>query len=82
VAGQTTYGKGTIQCVIPLEKFPAGLRVTVAKFLSPANYPYTGHGVVPDYPLEKVDLEDATLARIHLLAKTMINSPLPMNMMD
>jgi carboxyl-terminal processing protease len=82
VAGQTTYGKGTVQCVIPLEKFPAGLRLTVAKFLSPANYPYTGHGVIPDYPLEKIDLEDATLARVHLLAKNMINTPLPMNMMD
>jgi carboxyl-terminal processing protease len=82
VAGQTTYGKGTIQCVIPLEKFPAGLRVTVAKFLSPANYPYTGHGVIPDFPLEKMDLDDVTLARVHLLAKNMISSPMPMNMMD
>ncbi|MFL5240649.1 MAG: S41 family peptidase [Gemmataceae bacterium] len=79
VAGQTTYGKGTIQCVIPLEKFPAGLRVTVAKFLSPANYPYTGHGVIPDFPLEKIDLEDAALVRVHLLARSLITG-MPMNM--
>jgi carboxyl-terminal processing protease len=81
VAGQTTYGKGTIQCVIPLEKFPAGLRVTVAKFLSPANYPYTGHGVIPDFPLERIDLEDAALVRVQLLARSMITGmPIIMGM--
>jgi carboxyl-terminal processing protease len=52
--GQTTFGKGSIQCLIPtnrppLDKLPGGLRLTVARFFSPTNQPYHGRGVVPTY---------------------------------
>jgi hypothetical protein len=51
--GQQTFGKGTIQATIPLdrppfEKTPGAIRLTVAKLLSPAKQPYTGRGVTPD----------------------------------
>jgi carboxyl-terminal processing protease len=52
VVGQTSYGKGSIQCIIPLEKGllerPTAIRLTVAKLFSPTNQPYTGRGVTPD----------------------------------
>jgi carboxyl-terminal processing protease len=52
--GQTTFGKGTIQCIIPLDKphferMPAGIRITVAKLLSPSWQPYSGKGVQPHF---------------------------------
>jgi C-terminal processing protease CtpA/Prc len=47
LVGQNTFGKGSIQAVLALEKVPAGIRITVAKFFSPANYPYSGKGVAP-----------------------------------
>ncbi|HXG08314.1 MAG TPA: S41 family peptidase, partial [Gemmataceae bacterium] len=47
LVGQTTFGKGSVQTVLPLDKIPAGIRITVAKFYSPANYPYSGRGVTP-----------------------------------
>ncbi len=52
VMGQTTYGKGSIQCVLtkekaPLDKLPGGIRLTVARFFSPSNQPYSGRGVTP-----------------------------------
>ncbi len=55
LVGQTTFGKGTIQCVIPLDrppldKVPGGIRITVARFYSPARRPYSGLGVSPDVP--------------------------------
>jgi carboxyl-terminal processing protease len=51
--GQTTFGKGSIQCIIPLEKppfdkMPGGIRITVARLLSPSWQPYSGQGVQPD----------------------------------
>jgi carboxyl-terminal processing protease len=59
LVGQVTYGKGTLQCVLPLDKpyfehMPAGIRITVAKLLSPHWQPYSGRGVEPDFrsPLE------------------------------
>jgi carboxyl-terminal processing protease len=52
--GQTTFGKGSIQCVIPLDKrhfelMPAGIRITVAKLLSPNWQPYSGKGIEPNF---------------------------------
>lgn len=54
IVGQTTFGKGSIQGVIPLDKAPlaktpGGIRITVAKLFSPGKHqPYTGYGVTPD----------------------------------
>lgn len=55
LVGQTTFGKGSIQCVIPLDKryfesMPAGIRITVAKLLSPNWQPYSGKGIQPNFP--------------------------------
>ena len=54
LVGQTTFGKGSIQCVIPLDKphferMPAGIRITVAKLLSPSWQPYSGKGIQPHH---------------------------------
>ena len=50
--GQTTFGKGTIQVLIPLDKAPlqktpGGIRITVAKFYWPGRSPDGGRGIVP-----------------------------------
>ncbi len=65
--GQTTYGKGSIQSVIPLRKTAGGIRLTVAQLLSPTRQPVTGRGVVPH---DFVDTENDTCiaaAQAHLL---------------
>jgi carboxyl-terminal processing protease len=53
--GQTTFGKGSIQCVIPLDKppfdrMPGGIRITVARLLSPNLQPFSINGIPPNYP--------------------------------
>jgi carboxyl-terminal processing protease len=59
IVGQTTFGKGSIQGVIPLDKapldkIPGGIRITVAKLFSPGKHlPYTGRGVTPDILVEQ-----------------------------
>jgi carboxyl-terminal processing protease len=54
VVGQTTFGKGSIQCLIPLDappaELPGGIRITVAKFFSPTKAPYSQRGVTPTDP--------------------------------
>jgi carboxyl-terminal processing protease len=72
VVGQTTYGKGSIQCVIapdkaPLDKMPGGIRITVARFFSPTNQPYSGRGVTPDVPLNVEGEAALEKAKEHLL---------------
>lgn len=53
--GQTTFGKGSIQCVIPLEKppfdkMPGGIRITVARLLTPSWQTFNGKGIQPNFP--------------------------------
>lgn len=56
--GQTTFGKGTVQDLVALEQVPAGIRLTVAKFFSPANYCYHGRGVTPHLLVKPLEMDD------------------------
>jgi carboxyl-terminal processing protease len=48
VVGERTYGKGSVQSILPLRSVRAGLRLTTAEFLDPAGNTYNGRGVEPD----------------------------------
>ncbi len=57
LVGTMTFGKGSIQCVLPLEKppfdkMPGGIRITVARLLSPSWQPYNRQGVRPNIPFD------------------------------
>jgi carboxyl-terminal processing protease len=52
LVGQPTFGKGSIQWVVPVPTVSAGVRITVAKFLSPSGHSYNGRGVTPDIVVE------------------------------
>lgn len=81
VMGQNTYGKGSIQCVVPLERtadISTAIRVTVAKLFSPTNQPYTGKGIAPHL---LSDLEGEALlneARKQLLERLKPMGSMPM----
>ena len=57
VVGTTTYGKGCMQTLYPLEHMgiEGGLKLTVAMYFSASKTVYHGTGIVPDY---KVELSD------------------------
>ena len=80
VIGQPTYGKGSIQCVIPLEGKPGGLRLTVAKFSTPARVAFSGVGILPDHQPEPFE-GDAALKTAELLLRSLpVPSQMPMTM--
>ncbi len=57
VVGTTTYGKGCMQGLYPLEEkgIEGGLKLTIAMYYSKSKTVYHGTGIVPDY---EVDLSD------------------------
>jgi carboxyl-terminal processing protease len=80
--GQTTFGKGTIQVLIPLDKpplqkTPGGIRVTVAKFSWPALTPDGGRGVAPNDFVgpDTVTLINAAKQYLRTAVGTMMMSP-------
>ncbi len=48
IVGVRSYGKGSVQGIFPLTAGGAGVRLTTAKFYSPAGRPYSRVGVEPE----------------------------------
>lgn len=48
IVGEKSFGKGSVQELIPLTHGGASLKVTVAKWLTPNGKSLTGNGLVPD----------------------------------
>jgi carboxyl-terminal processing protease len=53
VVGRKSYGKGTVQTHFPLQTAAGELKLTTAKFFSPAGREMAGQGVTPDYAVPK-----------------------------
>jgi carboxyl-terminal processing protease len=53
IVGRRSYGKGSVQQIIPLSFAHAGMRLTTAKFYSPAGRPFSKVGVEPDVVVQE-----------------------------
>ena len=71
LVGQKTFGKGSVQDIIPL-KAGAALRLTIAEWLTPNDRQISKKGIDPDVVVEgdKKDDSDPVLAKaIELITK-------------
>ena len=50
--GVTSFGKGIVQEIFPLNSGDGGLKVTVSKYYSPNGINIHGTGIIPDYNVE------------------------------
>ncbi len=48
VVGTTTYGKGVVQNVIPIETTGAGIKITSSQYFTPKGRSIDGNGIYPD----------------------------------
>ena len=51
--GVTTFGKGSVQSIIPLRRNRGAIRLTVSKYYLPSGKSISGIGVVPDIKVEE-----------------------------
>lgn len=54
IVGEKSYGKGTVQIVMPLLK-EDGMKITIAKYYTPNLKSLDGVGVVPDVEIKNID---------------------------
>ena len=52
ILGEKTYGKGSVQSIIPL-KNGGGMRLTISKYYLPSGKSISGVGVIPDIFIEE-----------------------------
>lgn len=61
VLGTQTFGKGSVQTIIPLSD-GSGLRLTTARYYTPKGYLIQGHGITPDIKVDNKPVEKAEAA--------------------
>jgi len=66
--GRRTYGKGTVQQILPVRtgmtgNVQSGVKLTVEKFYSPLGWSYSGIGVTPHITVQEEESRRFTLAR-------------------
>jgi carboxyl-terminal processing protease len=62
LVGVTSYGKGSVQNWIPLTSEAGGVRITIARWLTPNGTQISGKGLTPDIEVKMTE-EDYTNAR-------------------
>ncbi len=55
--GQTSYGKGSVQTILPLRN-GSGLRLTTAQYFTPSGRSIQATGIVPDVVIPRVNILD------------------------
>jgi carboxyl-terminal processing protease len=65
VAGRTSFGKGSVQSIIPLHN-GAAIKLTTARYFTPSGRSIQAQGIVPDVKIEsvKVELNEKSADRI------------------
>jgi carboxyl-terminal processing protease len=58
--GEKTFGKGSVQTIIPLSDGSA-LRLTTAKYYTPSHKVIHGEGITPDCPVPMTDEEEGAV---------------------
>ncbi|MBB1074324.1 S41 family peptidase [Rhodoferax sp. 4810] len=56
VMGTATFGKGSVQTIVPIDKTRA-LKLTTARYYTPSGRSIQAHGIVPDIQLERGNLQ-------------------------
>jgi carboxyl-terminal processing protease len=60
VVGMTSFGKGSVQTIIPLGPGGGALRLTTARYYTPSGHSIQATGIVPDYAVSQGDDDDST----------------------
>lgn len=77
IAGQRTFGKGSVQTVIPLAE-DVGLKLTIARYYTPSGVSIQAKGIEPDIFLD--DLDPDAMKRLRKRSKSVSEADLKNHM--
>ena len=55
IVGETTFGKGIVQSIIPFHEDGAGIHLTTASYFTPSGRSIHGSGIEPDMPVAQAE---------------------------
>lgn len=77
VLGTTSFGKGSVQTVIPLGPGKGAMRLTTSRYYTPSGKSIQGAGIEPDFEVAQVRLTDEQIAEINTRAARYSEAALP-----
>jgi carboxyl-terminal processing protease len=63
IVGERTFGKGSVQSVLPLRN-GSGVKLTTARYYTPSGRSIQAKGILPDLVIEQVEIVDANDQRL------------------
>jgi len=75
LVGETSYGKGSVQLVIPIPPGDIGIRLTISKYYSPSDSNIHGIGIPPDLEIKNVDVSEDQQVAFQNLVKADVIKP-------
>ena len=73
----TSFGKGSVQTVLPLGPGKGAMRLTTSRYYTPAGRSIQGAGIEPDFEVAAVRLSDKDIAELKTRAARFSESALP-----
>ena len=58
IIGMTSFGKGSVQTIIPLGEGRGALRLTTARYYTPSGHSIQAQGIIPDIQVAQGDEAD------------------------
>lgn len=77
VMGVTSFGKGSVQTVLPLGPNKGAMRLTTSRYYTPSGKSIQGAGIEPDVEVAQVRLSDKDIADLKTRAARFSESALP-----
>jgi len=77
IMGITSFGKGSVQTVLPLGPGKGAMRLTTSRYYTPAGRSIQGAGIEPDFEVAAVRLSDKDIAELKTRAARFSESALP-----
>jgi carboxyl-terminal processing protease len=77
VMGTTSFGKGSVQTVIPLGPGKGAMRLTTSRYYTPSGKSIQGAGIEPDFEVAAVRLSDKDIAELKSRAARYTEASLP-----
>jgi carboxyl-terminal processing protease len=77
VLGVTSFGKGSVQTVLPLGPNKGAMRLTTSRYYTPSGRSIQGAGIDPDFEVAQIRLSDKDIAEVKTRAARYSEAALP-----
>ena len=77
ILGTTSFGKGSVQTVLPLGPSKGAIRLTTSRYYTPAGRSIQGAGIDPDFEVAPIRLSDKDIAELKSRAARFSEADLP-----